>query len=132
MKNSSLKLPSNKKFGIFFTLVFIMMAVYLYSKNDLFWVKLSLVFAAVMMVVTVFKADALTFLNTLWMRLGFVLGMIASPIALGFIFFGLFSPIALMLRWGRRDELNLKIKKNKSYWVPRTEQLRPGSFEKQF
>ena len=132
MNNSIPQLPSNKKFGRFFTLVFTVIAIYLYSSNEPYWANLSLVVAAILMAVTVFKADALTLFNILWMRFGLFLGMVVSPIVLGLIYFGLFSPIALMLRWGQRDELNLKIKQNRSHWVARTEPLRTDSFEKQF
>ena len=47
------------------------------------------------------------------MKLGFVLGIVVTPIVMGIIYFGLFVPIELILRIGRDSKL--KIKKN-SFW----------------
>ena len=55
MNNSIPQLPSNKKFGRFFTLVFTVIALYLYSSNEPYWANLSLVVAAILMAVTVLK-----------------------------------------------------------------------------
>ena len=56
------------------------------------------------------------------MRFGFILGMIVNPIVLGIIFFLTFTPISLIMRLFRRDELRLKIKKRSSHWKDRKEQ----------
>ena len=54
--------------------------------------------AVLFLLVTMIKSELLLPLNKLWMRLGLLLGMIISPIVLGVIFFGLFTPIALCMR----------------------------------
>lgn len=72
-------------------------------------------------------------LNKLWFELGILLGNVTSPLVLGVLFFGLITPIALIMRLLNRDELMLKKSFAKSYWVDR---LPPGpapdSFERQF
>lgn len=55
-------------------------------------------------------------LNKIWMRFGFILGIIISPIILGIIFFTIFTPIGILLKLLRRDELHIKKNSNKSYW----------------
>ena len=72
-------------------------------------------------------------LNKLWMRLGLLLGMIMSPIVMGIIFFGLFTPISLVMRLLGRDELKLKPKPCQSSWRL-VEHSRPDlqSFKNQF
>ena len=132
MKFAKNDLPSNKKFGFFFTFVFAVTAVYfLYSVNMALvytFITISLSF----LVITLVKSDILLPLNKLWMRLGILLSMIMSPIVLGIIFFGLFTPIALIMKVTGRDELRLKLNKNKSYWVKRIEQINSNSFNNQF
>jgi len=58
--------------------------------------------------------------------------MIVSPIVLGIIFFGLFTPIAFFMRLSGRDELRLKLSKKASHWVSRSEPLKSESFKQQF
>ena len=69
--------------------------------------------------VTLIKSDALLPLNKLWMRFGVLLGIIVSPIVLGIIFFGMFTPIAILIRFSGRDELHLKFTQKGSHWIPR-------------
>ena len=59
--------------------------------------------------------------NKLWMMLGVFLGKIISPIVIGIIFFGLFTPISLFMKLFRRDELRLKLKPSKTHWKIRNE-----------
>ena len=70
--------------------------------------------------------------NKLWVKLGLVLGMIISPIILGMIFFGLFTPIAFLTKLRGRDELRLKIKCKTSHWISRKESITVNSFRRQF
>lgn len=132
MKLSEIELPSNKKFGFFFTLVFAVAGGHFYINASFTW---AYVFAATVIVffaITVVKADLLLPLNKLWMRFGFVLGMIVSPIVLGIIFFGLFTPIALFMKLSGRDELRLKFQSKTSHWVLRDEPIKAASFKQQF
>ena len=59
-----------------------------------------------------------------WMLLGSVLGYINTRIILGVIFFGLFLPIALILKIMHKDAMNrkLKIEDKSSYWQEKTVQ----------
>jgi hypothetical protein len=132
MKFSEIELPSNKKFGLFFSLVFLILLIYFY-KND--HVNVACFFAATLVIfsfVTIVKADLLLPLNKLWMRFGILLGMIVSPIVLSLIFFGLFTPIALLMRIFGRDELRLKMKSKNSYWVELDKAIHPAPFKQQF
>ena len=88
--------------------------------------------ALAFLLVTLIKCDALLPLNKLWMRFGLLLGMIVSPIVLGVIFFGLFTPIAMLMRLSGRDELRLKFTQKTSHWISRGEPIKPESFKHQF
>jgi hypothetical protein len=132
MKFSEVELPSNKKFGIFFTLLFLTGAGYFYFTSTMSVAYICTVTAAIFFLVTLVKADLLLPLNKLWMRFGFLLGIIVSPIVLGVIFFGLFTPIAFLMRLRGRDELSLKFKCKNTHWVPRNEVIAVNSFKNQF
>ena len=132
MNWSSLELPSNRKFGFFFSIVFLAAAIYFYiNKTDLV-VYVFGILSGLFFVITFVKADLLLPLNKLWMRVGFMLGIIMSPIVLGIIFFFLFTPIAFLMRLSGRDELKLRLKKQPSYWIKRDKEAQSGSYKNQF
>lgn len=132
MESSNIVLPSNKKFGLFFTCIFFIGAGYLYINNHVGWGYIFVTIAVMFFCVSIFKPSALLPLNKLWMRFGFLLGMIVSPILLGIIFFGIFTPISFLMRRSGRDELLLKFKNASSYWILRESEIQTSSFKKQF
>ena len=82
---------------------------------------------------TLLKAELLLPLNKLWMSLGLLLGMIVSPIVLGIIFFGMFTPISQLMKLFGRDELRLKLKNRGSHWrLKELTSTPPESFKNQF
>jgi hypothetical protein len=66
------------------------------------------------------------------MKFGLFLGSIVSPIVLGIIFFGLFSPYGIIMRIMKRDELRLRKIDNESYWLYRSSRSQKTDFEKQY
>ena len=131
-KNLDISLPSNKKFGFFFTFLFLLIASYFFLSESIITAYIFFALSLAFFLITFIKADALTFLNKLWMRLGYLLGKIISPIVLLIIFFVLFTPYSLVLRLFRRDELQLKLLKRKSYWKQRAQTSYQTNFRKQF
>ena len=133
MKLSEVQLPSNRKFGIFFTFVFVATATYFFWEGSTQVSVILGVLAAVFALVTIIKSELLLPLNKLWMSLGLLLGVIISPIVLGVLFFFLFTPIAFLMRLLGRDELRLKKFEAKSYWKSREPSGPNGdSFKHQF
>ena len=133
MDFSDLKLPSNRKFGLFFTAVFAISAAYCFYQTALAFAYLLAIGSAALLLITLTKADLLLPLNKAWMRLGLLLGMIVSPIVLGIIFFLLFTPIGLLMRLFGRDELRLKLTDRASHWRARdTETAQADAFKHQF
>ena len=131
-KFSEIELPSNKKFGYFFTLIFLIITGYFFLNKSL---NLSYVFATIsitLFFITIIKADLLLYPNKLWIKFGLLLGMIISPIVLGILFFVLFTPTAILMKLYGRDELRIKFKKNTSYWILRETQINSDSFSNQF
>ena len=132
MKFSDIELPSNKKFGFFFTFVFAVLAFYFLFIDSILWAQGIAILAVLFLLITVIIPQVLLPLNKLWMRLGLLLGMIVSPIVLGIIFFGLVTPYGVVMGMFGRDELRLKFTKKSSHWISRSESIKSDSFKNQF
>lgn len=132
MNFSDIKIPSNRKFGFFFTFVFVVAAGYSYYVANMECFNIFVSLALVFLLITLIKSVVLLPLNKLWMGLGFLLGKIVSPIILGIIFLGLFTPIAILMRFRGRDELRLKLVPKATHWRSRNEPIKPKSFINQF
>ncbi|MDC3171576.1 hypothetical protein OA856_00905 [Pelagibacteraceae bacterium] len=132
MKDTDIKLPSNKKFGFFFMIVFCISAVIFFKSNFLILGYLFLFLSVLLLLIILIKVDTLLPFNRLWMRFGFLLGMIMQPIILALLFFILFTPIAFLFRIIRRDELRLKLVKKNTYWIKRDRSRHSNSFKNQF
>ena len=132
MKFSEIKLPSNKKFGFFFALIFFIATIYFIYFMNMTWTYISAGMSIILFIITIIKADLLSLFNKVWMRFGLLLGILIRPIVLGIIFFGLFTPISIFIRIIGRDELRLTFKNETSHWTLRNEQIRSESFKQQF
>lgn len=133
MKFSDIELPSNRKFGFFFTAVFAVLGAYfLYMEATTTGAALFLL-TAIFLIITLLNDAFLLPLNRLWMRLGYLLGMVVSPIVLGLIFFVIFTPMSLLMRLFGRDELRLTLKDRSSHWKERSSDTRQTvTFKYQF
>ena len=118
--NHPITLPSDRKFGLFFTAVFVIVAIVsaVFYGNVILAV-ISAVVGLVFLIATLVKPSALRGLNKSWAYLGLLIGMIVSPIVLGVMYFGMFTPLAAILRLKGRDELRLKNNKQETYWIKR-------------
>jgi hypothetical protein len=132
MKLSEIELPSNKKFGYFFTSIFALVSMYFLINSVLSWAIFFAIIGVLFFIITFVKANLLLPLNKLWMRFGLLLGQIISPLVFGIIFFGIFTPVAFLMRLSGRDELRLKFKNKTSYWILRNEPIQGDSFRRQF
>jgi len=80
----------------------------------------ALAVAGAFALVAVLKPVLLARLNRLWTKLGILLGKVVSPIALGILFYGVLTPVALIMRLARKDPLRLKLDHDAaSYWIVR-------------
>ena len=131
-KEFKTELPSNRKFGFFFTVVFLVASAYFYIKANTIGLYTFGGLAIIFLLITIIKAELLLPLNKLWMSLGHLIGMFVGPIVLGLIFFGIFTPIGFIMRIFGRDELQLKFQEKRSYWIKRETALDPNSLKNQF
>jgi hypothetical protein len=127
------QLPSNKKFGLFFSTIFALIAVYAYLKFRVEFAAFALMTSTLFAFAAFLTPQILSPVNSLWFSLGVLLGKIVSPIVLALIFFVLITPLALVTRLFGRDELKMKKRTVDSYWVDRSPPgPSPESFKNQF
>lgn len=130
---SERQLPSDTKFGWFFTVIFLVAAIYCYTAISHMWGVVLLYLSIVTGIITLVFPNLLLPFNRLWFGLGVLLGKIVSPIVLGVIFFLLITPVSLFTRILGRDALSLKKRQISSYWVDRDPVgPEPESFKNQF
>ena len=132
MKLSEVKLPSTRKFGFFFTTIFLLASFYSYYIESEIMLYILSAICGVFLIITIINPKILLPLNKLWMKIGILLGMIVSPIIMGLIFFGIFTPIAFFMRLFGRDELRLRFKKKETHWISRNNFNVFDFFNKQF
>tara|TARA_B100000029_G_scaffold454943_1_gene481799 strand:+ start:601 stop:984 length:384 start_codon:yes stop_codon:yes gene_type:complete len=109
-------LPTNRNFGMVFMIVFLVIALWpLLKGGDIrYW---SLIFSIIFFVLALLNSNILTPLNKLWMKFGFLLGKIVSPIVMGFIFFLVVTPTGIIMRLLGKDLLYIKKSNQKTYWI---------------
>jgi len=119
LRNTEIKIGSNKSFGIVFFIVFLLVALYpLINNGDLrIW---SFIIAISFLILGLINSKVLTPLNKLWFKFGLLLGKVISPLIMGIIFFLVVTPTALIMRIIGKDLLNLKFNNKKSYWIEKT------------
>ena len=109
-------LPTNRNFGIVFFIVFLIISFWPLLKNGdvRYW---SLVVSVIFLILALLNSKILTPLNKVWMKFGFILGKIISPIVMGFIFFFVVTPTGIIMRVLGKDLLNLKKNNQNTYWI---------------
>ena len=112
-------LPSNRNFGIVFFIVFLLISLYPIINNEdiRIW---SIIIALIFFILGIINSNLLSPLNKIWFKFGLKLGKIISPLIMGLIFFLVVTPIGLIMRLLGKDLLNLKLNKNKTYWVEKS------------
>jgi hypothetical protein len=132
-RDEAVQLSSNRVFGFVFVAVFLVIGLLpLVSQGGIrLW---SVIVAAALTLVALAVPDWLAPLNRLWMRFGMLLHRIVSPLVLGILFFGVITPMGVVMRLFGKDLLRLRAEPQApSYWVQRTP---PGpardSFKHQF
>ena len=116
-----IKISSNRNFGVVFFVVFFLIALYplTYDEGIRTW---SIIISLFFLILGLFNSKILNPLNKLWFKFGIILGKIISPLIMGIIYFLVVTPTGLIMKLLRKDILNLRYNKNKSYWIKKNEQ----------
>ena len=121
MKNSKIKISSNKSFGIVFFTVFLIIAIWplLNGYEIRYW---SLIISVVFLILGILNSKILTPLNKIWFKIGILLGNVISPIIMSIIFFLVVTPTSFIMKILGKDLLNLKKNTKNSYWIKKQNQ----------
>ncbi len=124
---------SDKSFGLTIAIAAVIFALFPLIHHGTVRVYL-LVLAAPFALLAFFSPKTLAPLNAIWMKLGDLLSRIVSPIALGIVFFGVFTPTGFLMRLMGKDPLRLKLDRDvKTYWINREDDPNSSSsFNNQF
>ena len=111
-----IKLPSNRNFGIVFSVVFLVISLWpLLSQNDVrIW---SLVISGIFLILGLINSKLLLPLNKIWFNFGILLGNFIAPIVMGIVYFMVVTPTGLIMRLLGKDLLNLKKNNKDTYWI---------------
>ena len=129
MDNKTIKLPSNRSFGIIFFIVFLIIALWPLKYNGdvrIIPICISLIF----LFLGLFNSKLLKPLKNLWIKFGEILGKIIAPIVMMIVFFIVLTPLSFVVKLFGKDLLKIKFIKNNSYWITRKKDI--GSMKKQF
>jgi hypothetical protein len=111
MKSQTLSMPSDRSFGWTFAALFALVSLFHP------WV---LALAAAITLVTLTRAEWLAPLKRAWMKFGALLHHIVSPVVMGVIFFGVFTPVGMVMRACGRDAMKRRYEPQRpSYWERR-------------
>tara|TARA_B100001179_G_scaffold102349_1_gene72689 strand:+ start:214 stop:603 length:390 start_codon:yes stop_codon:yes gene_type:complete len=121
VKNSKIKIGSNKSFGIVFFTVFLIIAIWplLNGYEIRYW---SLIISIVFLLLGILNSKILTPLNKIWFKIGILLGNVISPIVMSIIFFLVVTPTSFIMKILGKDLLNLKKNTKNSYWIKKQNQ----------
>lgn len=110
---------SDRAFGLVFAVIFGLAAVAPLRQGGA--VRLDLLgIGGLWLVLALLIPRALAPMNRLWFRFGLLLHKLVSPVVMGFLFFAVITPAALMIRWLERDPLRLALEpRATSYWIER-------------
>ena len=112
--------PSDRNFGLVFTLAFLVFGLLplRHGRPVRLW---CLGVAVAIGIVTLVRPALLHWANRIWNRLGILLGKVVTPIVTGLLFYVVFTPGAVVLRWLGKDPLRLKRDvEGKTYWLERS------------
>ena len=120
---------SEKTFGIFFATLLFLLYFYFLIKNQNYWILL--LFAFLLILISLKFSRFLKYPNKGWFYLGLLLGRIISPIVIFLIYFIIFTSLRLIMILFRVNSLrkNFDHKVN-TYWITRKDQ--PNSMTRQF
>ena len=130
LKNSKIKISSNRSFGLVFFAFFLIVSFWpLLHENEIrIW---SLITSLIFLILGILNSSLLTPFNLLWFKFGIFLGSIVAPIVMLIVFFLIVTPTGILLKIFKKDLLNLKYdKKKETYWLNRDKPV--GTMKRQF
>lgn len=117
-------------FGLIWALIFSVIGLYplMNGENIRSW---SISIAVVFIILSIAKPTIMVGFYRVWIKIGEFIGGIISKVIMFILYFGIFTPVALMLRLLGKDLLSKRLDKNsETYWI--TRETQPQSMKNQF
>ena len=133
IKNIKSEKSDLRKFGITIGVILLIIAGFLFWKEKESF-QILLAFGVTLCILGIVIPFILKPIYWVWMIFATILGWIMTRVILSLLFYTIFTPIGLILRFFRKQFLELRWDKSKeSYWNFRTnEHLKKENYEKQF
>ena len=121
-------IPSNKKFGLTFSIIFLLISLWLWieGKNQSY-VLCFFVVGMTFLVLALLRPHLLSRLNLLWYEFGVSLSKITNPIIMFIVYIILFAPIKLLYYLSKKNKTRCY---ENSTWASRDKDV--GSMKNQF
>tara|TARA_B100000965_G_scaffold124007_1_gene102614 strand:- start:18408 stop:18803 length:396 start_codon:yes stop_codon:yes gene_type:complete len=128
-QNIKITIGSEKSFGIVFSIIFMIIALYplfVNSSINLIFLTFSIIFIILSFIFpSIFKYP-----NLIWFKFGRLLGFIISPIILSIVYLSVMMPIGIIFKIIKKDPLEKLFDSNqKTYWK---EKISSSSMRDQF
>ena len=122
-----------KKFGLMFSAICLAVAGYSYYRDGSVW-PWFLGGGALFLAGGLFARSLLKHVYVAWMKFAFVLGWVNTRLILGIFFYGVLTPVGVIMRLFGWDPLTRKIDRSApSYWVKRQQEpFDPKKYERLF
>ena len=110
---------SERSFGFVFTVVFLLVGIWpMFDGSVARW--WAIIFAAIILAVSLVRPVILRPLNRIWFKFGLVLNRIVSPLVMGLLFYLTVTPMALIMRCLGKTPIAKSFDRDaKSYWIHR-------------
>ena len=109
-------MPSNKNFGITFSIVFFILFIFFYDVSKLYF-SILLSLSIIFLILGLNNSELLSKPNKYWNRFGILLGTIIAPIVMSVVFYLVVVPIGIFMKVIKSNYLDIKIDKNiHTYW----------------
>jgi len=132
-RTHEVKGSSNRAFGGVFVALFAIIGTWplLFGGAVRWW---SMIIGIAILVITLLAPKLLTIPNRLWLRFGLLLHRIVSPVVLAIMFYGVVTPMGVLMRAFGKDSLRLRRSgAAQSYWIKRDPPgPKPDSMSRQF
>lgn len=124
--------PSDRSFGLWFTAIFLFFGLWPLHRGNAIRSWCTALSGAILLV-TLVRPALLHGPNLIWTKFGVLLGKLVNPMIPGLLFYLVFTPLGVILRWAGKDLLALSFEPGaKTYWIPRHPSENKSSMADQF
>ena len=132
LSRRSVEIGSNRSFGVVMGVACLALSGLGFWAGSVYW-PIWAGAAAAFGGLALLRPRLLSPLNRVWFRFGLALHKIVNPVVMGVLFFGVITPVSVLMRLTGKPTIGLEFESDRpSYWIRRSSALQPGSMTKQY